>query len=249
MKKIITMTTLPDRICHIQPCIESLINQENVDLIELNIPYISKRFNKTYEIPEWLKETDKLKIFRTEDYGPLTKIYPTLKRYNDEPDTIFIIVDDDCIYSKGYLKLLLDEYECRKNTIICGSGCVLKTRKVVIGNNEYCDIVQGFSGIIIPWFRLTKEIEKYFNFVLSNDDGFLSDDIIISNLLFSLHYKLFCLPLKTLNTNLTLLNFDTQLKHGNIKRYINFMLFLHANGYYWFKKEVPSLEITIFTKL
>lgn len=241
MKKIISLTTLPDRIMHIKPCIDSLLIQENIDFIEMNIPYISKRFNKTYEIPEWLTETEKIKIFRTEDYGPLTKAYPTLIRYKENP-CIIILVDDDCIYSKGYFQILINEYSKRENTIICGNGCIFKTRGIRIASDEVCDLVQGFSGVVLPSNILTKKIENYIQFALSNDDGYLSDDIIISNIFSLLNFKIFSISLSILNSNIRLIQFNEQLKNNNnnIIRYVRFLNWMYTNGNYWFKKEVPS---------
>jgi len=45
----------------------------------------------------------RLKIFRTEDYGPLTKLLPTLERI-EEDETIIIVVDDDLVYHSDMVK-------------------------------------------------------------------------------------------------------------------------------------------------
>ena len=52
-------------------------------------------FNKCNSQPKI--NFDKLKIFRTEDYGPITKLYPTVERITN-PDTIIVVADDDLIY-------------------------------------------------------------------------------------------------------------------------------------------------------
>ena len=50
------------------------------------------------------KEYDnKIKIFRTEDLGPATKLIPTVERITD-PETIIIVCDDDLVYHPDMIK-------------------------------------------------------------------------------------------------------------------------------------------------
>ena len=46
---------------------------------------------------------DKLKIFRVDDFGPITKLYPTIERVTN-PDTIIVVVDDDLVYHNEMLE-------------------------------------------------------------------------------------------------------------------------------------------------
>jgi len=107
MNVVVTLTTIPTRLISqynfdIKYCIESLLNfnYENYE-VHFNIPQSHKESGSEYVLPEWLAEleenSDKLTIFRTEDYGPVTKLYPTLKRVEDG-ETIIIVVDDDMVY-------------------------------------------------------------------------------------------------------------------------------------------------------
>lgn len=106
-KPIVTLTTIPTRLVsdygyHMKYCLESLLNQKYDDYeVHLNIPFIYKKTNERYIIPDWLKkmelENNKLKIFRTDDYGSITKIIPTILRI-DDPKTLIIVVDDDLVY-------------------------------------------------------------------------------------------------------------------------------------------------------
>lgn len=107
MKVIITLTTIPTRLVSIYEFdikynIESLLNQ-NYDNYEvhINIPHRHVNTDVEYIIPEWLTnlelENEKLHIFRTDDYGPITKLIPTIKRIED-PSTVIIVVDDDMVY-------------------------------------------------------------------------------------------------------------------------------------------------------
>jgi hypothetical protein len=103
-KPIISLTTIPTRLVSeydydIKYCLESLLNDFE---IHFNVPYTLKSTNEEYIIPEWLtklsEDNVKLKIFRTDDMGTLTKLYPTVMRVT-EPETIIIVVDDDLIYN------------------------------------------------------------------------------------------------------------------------------------------------------
>ena len=104
MKIIISLTTIPSRLrdekdVAIKSCIQSLINQSYEEYeIHFNIPHINQKTGEEYVIPDWLNSLGgKLKIFRTEDYGSITKILPTLSREED-PESIIIVCDDDLVY-------------------------------------------------------------------------------------------------------------------------------------------------------
>ena len=109
---ILTLTTIPTRLnspygYDMRYTLQSLLNQKyNNFEIHLNIPFVSKKTNEEYVFPEWLNEmisdNDKLKIFRVEDNGPITKLIPTLQRVTD-PEQIIIVVDDDMIYNENML--------------------------------------------------------------------------------------------------------------------------------------------------
>lgn len=108
---IVTMTTIPPRLndpredSGIRPGLTTILNQTNIDYeVHLNIPH---QYNQSEVfLPEWLYEWQNtysnLKIFRCDDYGPITKIYPTIQRI-ENPDVILITVDDDLIYNDGFI--------------------------------------------------------------------------------------------------------------------------------------------------
>jgi len=73
--------------------------------VHLNIPY-SHNYARTVLpdwVPSWLEKYPHLKIFRCPDFGPITKIYPTIQRVTD-PETIIITVDDDLYYCPGFIE-------------------------------------------------------------------------------------------------------------------------------------------------
>lgn len=129
-KVILTLTTIPNRLSKphnngVEFIINFLCNlsYDNYE-IHFNIPHINIKSNEEYIIPEWLSniESDKLHIFRTADYGSLTKLLPTIYRI-DDPETIIITLDDDLEYVDGFI-----EYHIKKR-------------------EKYPDAALGFAGI------------------------------------------------------------------------------------------------------
>jgi hypothetical protein len=106
-KTIVTLTTIPSRLTEsygddFRSCIKSLLDQSVTDYeLNMNIPYFLKTTGEEYILPESLikleSETENFTIFRTEDYGPGTKLIPTVERSTD-PEDIIIVVDDDLVY-------------------------------------------------------------------------------------------------------------------------------------------------------
>lgn len=114
---VVTFTTIPSRLTEtysddFRSCIKSLLEQSDTDYeLHMNIPYALKSTGEEYILSETLlqleRENEKLKIFRTEDYGPGTKLYPTIKRITD-PETIIIVVDDDLVYNSDLVKAQIE---------------------------------------------------------------------------------------------------------------------------------------------
>lgn len=102
---VVSMTTTPLRIKFLGATLRSISLQTlQPDAIYLNVPHYSKRFETQYDIPAELYAYDNLHIQRSQDYGPATKLLPTIFAESD-PDTLIITIDDEYIYSR----LLLEE--------------------------------------------------------------------------------------------------------------------------------------------
>lgn len=112
---IVTLSTVPERLLEdnlihggVQGTVKTLCEQSYKNYeVHFNIPEVSKYSGKIYIIPDWISNLQltypHLKIFRTEDFGPPTKIVPTIQRTND-PETIIIAVDDDMIYHEDMIQ-------------------------------------------------------------------------------------------------------------------------------------------------
>lgn len=128
-KVVVSITTTPDKISKIKPVLNSILDQTvKIDQIALNIPYSYNGVD--YQIPEEFKKF--VSIYRCGmDYGPGTKLIPTLLR-EDECGTIIITLDDDQIYGKDFIEKLIYESKKNPNNAIyinenkCSSGLLVK---------------------------------------------------------------------------------------------------------------------------
>ena len=123
MRIVVTLTTIPPRGLSIVDTIKS-INRNTVkpNAIYVNLPTHVPRFpNETYhyELKSKLIELGVI-INECEDMGTLTKSIPTLK-YETDPDTLFIVIDDDGIYSERFIEGLVKGYR-EFNCVVGYSG-------------------------------------------------------------------------------------------------------------------------------
>jgi len=118
-KLYISMTVMPDRLISefFRSVIKHLKDQTaNFDKIIINVPFVYKRTNTSYVIPEWLQEEPLVVINRCHDLGPATKLlgfYDQLKNQD-----IVCIVDDDIIYRADMLANLVTALRHYPNTLI-----------------------------------------------------------------------------------------------------------------------------------
>lgn len=205
MKIIASLTTTPHRIDIINCALDSIINQTiPIDSVEINIPYVFKKTGREYKIPEWLYQLEKdtkknkckFKIFRTEDYGPITKVAPALLRHKNSKDTLIWSVDDDFEYPVNMLAVLFREYIPKNNYILSHSGghWLYNQDNLVSQDHSFectgysshrregfVDFLEGFATVLYPSNLIEKDFKKYILKTIKNIDCKNSDDIILSN--------------------------------------------------------------------
>jgi hypothetical protein len=127
-----------------KPTLISLLDQtRRVDEICINLPRKTLK-GKKYKIPEWLTRLDNIRIYRTDqDWGPSTKLIPTLKRENY--DTIIIVVDDDVIYGSKTVQYYIDTFYKRK----CRDALTTFGSRI----NERLRLEEGFVQEAPPYYR------------------------------------------------------------------------------------------------
>ena len=172
---IISLTTSPKRLPKIKPVIDSIMNQTLLpNKIVLNLPYVFKRFNTTFDcIPTFILDNSKIIVNRCEDIGPITKILPTIPLARDM-DSIIISIDDDIIYSNNLIELLVNKSLLNPECVITGSG-------VGSYRNNLYELAEGYTGILYrKKFLIDFSLDEIKNF---NRACYLGDDLIISNFL------------------------------------------------------------------
>jgi hypothetical protein len=208
MRIIASLTTIPSRINLIQPTIESIVKQTiSIESVEINIPYNCRRTGDEYVIPEWLLALEQsskgtqceIRIFRTEDYGAITKIAPTLIRHRNEKDTYIWCLDDDFAYPENMLAVLYREFIPTRNYILCHSKALWdydddKNCKGYASSRRegFGDFLEGFSSVLYPAFVIGDDFEDYLARALHTDDNRNSDDVIISNYFNLKDIKIYC---------------------------------------------------------
>lgn len=178
IKKIATMSVLPKRIHTIDSVIESII--DDVDELHINIPYICKRTNEKYDVPKIKNE--KVKIFRTDDIGALTKILPTLERVIEIDKAYIFVIDDDQIYKEKFVDKLISKSR---------EGYEFVSRRSA--GFEGFLIHEAWAGYLIDNRKITKKFIDDMIYLSKNMlHGELVDDLIISLLIKTHDFKIFC---------------------------------------------------------
>ena len=117
---VVTMTTIPSRLAAIAPTIRSLIDQDHPPVkIVLAIPDHSERENCGYDEAILAALPDCVSILRCQDLGPATKLLPALKAF---PNQVLVVVDDDVIYPRDFLKTLWHAHEAHPETVLAYRG-------------------------------------------------------------------------------------------------------------------------------
>ena len=111
-KFIVSFTTSPTRINKCSQMIHSILDQtRKPDLFLLNIPEEFARTGESYSVPKYIRKS--LTVNRVPiDYGPATKIVPTVMYLTDptrsqqyDPKyTRIIYLDDDIAYPKRMIE-------------------------------------------------------------------------------------------------------------------------------------------------
>jgi len=182
---IITLTTIPNRLNTtnggLKPIIDKMLNLSYSNyVIHLNIPEICKKSGEKYIIPQWLIEINnpKLKIFRTEDYGSLTKILPTLMRLDRNDNSVLITIDDDLEYIDGFIEYHLEKRKQYPNSALGFAGL-----SAINGSCHFCTTLKEDTQVkILEGYKTISYVNSFFK--QDFFDEFVgkswSDDIIIS---------------------------------------------------------------------
>jgi hypothetical protein len=154
------MTTLPRRLDDIVKPVKSILKQTApLQLLYLNIPKCTKQ-GELYNIPKnFLNQFNgyntKVLVNRCIDYGPITKLAPTLD-LETNPSTYILTFDDDIIVHRDLVKVMKNRIKINPNICWAFSGiCVGKFPfyfQFVI-NNEKDQCVDWIQGVHVVAYR------------------------------------------------------------------------------------------------
>jgi hypothetical protein len=183
MRIVASMTTIPSRIDKIRPVVEAVLAQSvPVEHLEMNIPYHCLRTDEAYTIPPWLQDMERVKIFRTEDYGAITKVAPTLLRYKDDQTTYIFSLDDDCAFPANQLELICRAHRPDIRRILVRYGGVLNPDGTVQNWWGEAPITwfEGFGGVLYPPACVGDDFLDYVVATSANSDCRSGDDLVLS---------------------------------------------------------------------
>ena len=194
---VVSFTTSPTRLNKCEPVIESLLNQTRLpDAILLNLP---PRFDRTGEeyppdesLPDWLIRNPLVQIQRCDrDWGPATKLVPTVARLQRERlRSIVISVDDDIRYPPGAISALAESaLPCAvgdtEPEVWCAAGFNFGTSRLhaVRKHGKCCAVIEGYAGVAYPTRVFGSDFVSYMQSATSDADLRFSDDLVVSNYL------------------------------------------------------------------
>lgn len=184
-KIFISLTTTPQRLNKLDSIINSLLKQSiPITNIYVVIPNRFKRIDRPYLInKKWYFNTNpKIKIIRTPDVGPMSKLHPVLPEISNKD--ILLTVDDDHIYPihwalfLTYLPIMYPNFKG-----VYGYKGFLN-QKIVLSKKQSIplnvDWLSGDLGVAYPrkFIRNPSKLLKQVGF---SKEAYYSDDILIAN--------------------------------------------------------------------
>lgn len=161
---VISLTSIPPRFDLLRQTLSSLLRQRGpVDEIRVNIPRAYRRFPEgSFSMPE-LPEGARLVVV-DQDYGPATKVLPTIAAFRGTDRTI-IYCDDDRVVHPEFARNLIDAARTMPECIIANSGWDLDQLGVTPVRPEGSVRARRLKSLYdIPYraARLTQDIARLF---------------------------------------------------------------------------------------
>ena len=196
-----------------------LLNTITPDAIYINIPEFCKKENKEYTIEDSIKNSEKVIINKCEDYGPITKLYPTLLKETD-PETVIICIDDDKEYDPKLIEHLLFASQKYPQNCICISGwnyidinffALPLVFSSINGVVKQVDVLQCYNGVLYKRNFFQDDFIDYVNLKKCKS----TDDIMISKYLDNKNIEILSIPFDFKNKNINM-NFFSSLGITNL---------------------------------
>ncbi len=186
---VVTLSTLPSRIGKIFPALNSLLDQTVVpDRIFIALPPFSRREQRPYNVPEGLRNHPVVTLFPAErDWGPVTKLIPVLRHFENSPETLILAVDDDNVYPQTFLETFLRFAQTLPGAALSLRGWPIppsrrwKESREIKGTQIHApietDVITGCGGILVrPRFFDW----EFFDYAPAPPEAFCVDDLWVS---------------------------------------------------------------------
>ena len=155
---VVSLTTSPTRIFYIKPVIDSIMKQTiPADRIYLNLPNVFKRDNTVFSkpLPDFITKNPMIYVNWCEDFGPITKVLPTVPLEKDA-NTLILSIDDDIEYPVNFIETFLAFYKAYPNACITGTSYMYyegnDKDKYLLNNygleGSLVELVEGYSGVL-----------------------------------------------------------------------------------------------------
>jgi hypothetical protein len=265
MRIIISLTSIPPRFQGLPAILESLLRQSVTPTkIEINIPkkYRNPKFTmySASQIPEGFE----VRIVE-EDYGPATKILPTVQRYRDQ-DVVIIYVDDDRIYRPDLIESLVTMAEQHPTCAIAAYTVSVKRQlresywrkrplnyrlcrlatfgtwnpKRAADHDEF-RIAEGFGGVLVRPHFFDNQLFNFPDHLRSVDDVWISGMLSIHghSIIEASSIKPSSQPNKVHGKDIGLLHALVQSTHENRDRFeVNEMCIRHLQEHFGIWKNI-----------
>eukprot|EP00966_Prymnesium_polylepis_P003767 85778-Prymnesium_polylepis.1 len=137
---VLSLTTTPQRLVTLAPTLQSILSQTvTADKVYLNIPRFSRRHNREYKVPASVSALP-IEINWCEEYGPATKLIPTLQK-EKEPTTVILSIDDDMLYPHGHIETLLNALQQWPHAAYCFAGQQIDEEETIAWCALYSPII------------------------------------------------------------------------------------------------------------
>lgn len=121
---VVSLTTIPSRMEVIDETLKGLIDQTHPPArIVLNVPRFSRREQVPYVVPERLRRLASVEIRECEDWGPATKIIPSLQAETQGQPVL--VVDDDRIYPPWMIECFEQAAKLQPDAALALAGWVV----------------------------------------------------------------------------------------------------------------------------
>lgn len=172
---IISLTSIPDRFERTFKFINKLLQNVSGDYkLVLNIPHAYKRFtNWNGDVSIFVAIGDpKFQLNRCDDYGPITKLVPTLELYGSTKEGTLLILDDED-YRLDHIKKIVERQESDHSHSF--TYYTYHYKNISVG--------QGVDMLSFWLPNLNGFLEYYHDNVEKSPYCFYVDDLVISNFL------------------------------------------------------------------